>query len=51
MVTSKESKRKWYTKNKDYALSYQREYYLKHKEEIKRKANNRYRIKCGLPIN
>ena len=39
---------KRYEKDKKHRLEYQKEYYLKHKQEIKRKANNRYRVKCGL---
>ena len=39
-----------YEKDKKYRLEYQKEYYEKHKEEIKKKAGNRYKIKCGLRI-
>lgn len=39
-----------YEKDKKYRLKYQKEYYEKHKEEIKKKAGNRYKIKCGLRI-
>lgn len=35
-------------KDKKHRLEYQKEYYEKHKEEIKKKAGNRYKIKCGL---
>ena len=34
---------------KEHKSEINREYYLKHKEEILKKANNRYRVKCGLP--
>ena len=37
-----------YKRDRKARLKYQKEYYQKHKLEIKRKANNRYRIKCGL---
>lgn len=41
---------KRYEKDKKHRLKYQKKYYEKHKEEIKKKAENRYRIKCGLGI-
>lgn len=47
-MTNAESKRKWYEKHHENALNYQKNYYDKHKEELKRKARNRYRVKCGL---
>lgn len=37
-----------YEKDKKHRLEYQKEYYQKHKTKILKKANNRYRIKCGL---
>ena len=39
-----------YERDKEKMLKYQKEYYQKHKEEIKKKAENRYKIKCGLRI-
>lgn len=39
-----------YEQHKKERLQYQKNYYEKHKEEIKIKANNRYRIKCGLEV-
>ena len=39
-----------YEREKVKRLNYQKEYYQKHKEEIKKKAENRYKIKCGLRI-
>lgn len=39
-----------YEREKEKRLNYQKEYYEKHKEEIKKKAENRYKIKCGLRI-
>lgn len=39
-----------YEREKKKRLNYQKEYYQKHKEEIKKKAENRYKIKCGLRI-
>ena len=39
-----------YEREKEKRLNYQKEYYQKHKEEIKKKAENRYKIKCGLRI-
>lgn len=48
MFTKAEMKRRWYEKHKENALSYQKAYYQKHKEELRKKANERYRIKCGL---
>lgn len=47
-VTDKQYKRRWYEKHKEYVLNYQKEYYQKHKKRLQEKANNRYRIKCGL---
>lgn len=41
---------KRYEKDKKHRLEYQKKYYEKHNEEIKKKAENRYRIKCGLGI-
>lgn len=41
---------KRYEKEKESRLKYQSEYYQKHKSEIQKKANNRYRIKCGLKV-
>lgn len=41
---------KRYEKDKERRLEYQKEYYQKHKLEIQKKANNRYRIKCGLGV-
>lgn len=46
----KEYKHEKYEKDKKHRLEYQKEYYEKHKEEIKKKAGNRYKIKCGLRI-
>lgn len=46
----KEYNHKRYEKDKKHRLEYQKEYYEKHKEEIKKKAGNRYKIKCGLRI-
>ena len=37
-----------YLKERKERLEYQKNYYQTHKEEIKKKARNRYRIKCGL---
>lgn len=37
-----------YLKYADSRRAKQKEYYQKHKEEIKAKANKRYREKCGL---
>ncbi len=37
-----------YLRRKEKALAWQKAYYEKHKEEIKAKANLRYRRKCGL---
>lgn len=39
-MTNAESKRKWYEKHHDNALNYQKDYYNKHKEEIKQKAED-----------
>lgn len=41
---------KRYEKDKEHRLQYQKEYYQKHKSELQKKANNRYRIKCGLGV-
>lgn len=41
---------KRYEKDKGHRLEYQKEYYQKHKLELQKKANNRYRIKCGLGV-
>ena len=38
----------YYLKHHEKKLVQQKEYYERHREEIKKKANNRYRIKCGL---
>lgn len=46
----KEYNHRRYEKDRKYRLEYQKEYYEKHKEEIKKKAGNRYKIKCGLRI-
>ena len=46
----KEYNHERYEKEKEKRLNYQKEYYQKHKEEIKKKAENRYKIKCGLRI-
>ena len=42
----KEYNHEKYEKDKKHRLEYQKEYYEKHKEEIKKKAGNRYKIKC-----
>lgn len=47
-MTDQQYKRRWYEKHKEYALNYQKEYYQKHKKKMQEKANNRYRMKCGL---
>ena len=39
-----------YMKRREKQLQVQHEYYIKHREEILKKANNRYRIKCGLEV-
>ena len=39
-----------YERDREKMLKYQKEYYEKHKDEIKKKANQRYRIKCGLKV-
>ena len=39
-----------YMKRREKQLQEQHNYYIQHKEEIKRKANKRYRIKCGLEV-
>ena len=39
-----------YMKRREKQLQEQQEYYIKHKDEIRKKANNRYRIKCGLGV-
>jgi hypothetical protein len=39
-----------YEKARKDRLKYQKEYYQKNKTEIKEKANNRYKIKCGLRV-
>ena len=41
---------KRYERDRNKRLQYQKEYYQKHKLELQRKANNRYRIKCGLGV-
>ena len=46
----KEYNHERYEKEKEKRLDYQKKYYKKHKEEIKKKAQNRYKIKCGLRI-
>lgn len=46
----KEYNHRRYEKDRKHRLEYQKEYYEKHKEEIKKKAGNRYKIKCGLRI-
>ena len=43
-----EYRHKAYMKRKDKQLAEQKEYYKKHKEEIKTKARLRYRKRCGL---
>lgn len=37
-----------YLKRKDIAKEYAKRYYEKNKERIKKEANKRYKIKCGL---
>ena len=37
-----------YIKRREKSLEYQRRYYTEHEEQIKRKAKNRYRKKCGF---
>jgi len=39
-----------YEKEKKSRLEYQKEYYQRNRERIKNKANERYKIKCGLRI-
>ncbi len=39
-----------YMKRREKDLEYQRKYYAEHKQEIKKKANDRYKIKCGLEV-
>ena len=39
-----------YLQERGERLEYAKEYYQKHKDEIKKKARNRYRIKCGLRL-
>ena len=39
-----------YEKDRESRIKYQKEYYQKNKTRIKEKANNRYRLKCGLRI-
>lgn len=39
-----------YEKDRKHRLEYQKEYYQKHKKELQKKANNRYRVKCGLKV-
>ena len=39
-----------YEKEKKSRLEYQKGYYQRNRERIKNKANERYRIKCGLRI-
>ena len=46
----KEYNHERYEKEKEKRLDYQKKYYKKHKEEIKKKAQNRYKTKCGLRI-
>lgn len=46
----KEYRHKRYEKDKKRRLDYQKEYYKKNEDKIKQKANNRYRIKCGLVV-
>lgn len=41
--------RKAYQKNREKALEKQKEYRELHRDEINKKARNRYRVKCGLP--
>lgn len=48
MAYDSDYRRARYLKNREQILKKQREYYVAHQEEIKRSANNRYRIKCGL---
>lgn len=44
----KQYNHKRYELDKDYRLQYQKQYYQQHKIELRKKARNRYRIKCGL---
>lgn len=44
----KEYRHQSYIKHREARLKYRKEYYQKHKDEEKKKANKRYRIKCGL---
>lgn len=46
----KEYNHERYERNRNKRLQYQHEYYLMHKEKLRLKANNRYRIKCGLGV-
>ena len=39
-----------YMKRREKQLQKQHEYYVQHKQEIQKKANNRYKIKCGLGV-
>lgn len=39
-----------YERDREKMLAYQKEYYQKHKTQIKENANKRYRIKCGLVV-
>lgn len=45
---NKQHKKSDYQKHRQARLDYQASYYQKHKEEIKKRENNRYRIKCEL---
>ena len=44
----KEKRKNKYEKQKQVLLEYQKNYYQKNKDKIKKQANKRYRIKCGL---
>ena len=46
----KEYNHKRYERDRKQRLQYQHKYYLEHKEAIKKRENNRYRIKCGLKV-
>ena len=37
-----------YMRRREKNLEYQHNYYMAHQQEIKNKANNRYRKQCGL---
>lgn len=46
----KEYRHKRYERDRKHRLEYQKEYYRKNEEKIKKRENNRYRIKCGLVV-